>query len=115
MYKPELLLDIVTNLRNLATSLEAASAMMLMDADKEPAAPTAKEEPSAPAAKEVTKEEQPPAKITLEQVRNILADKSLAGFTEQIQGLLKKHGAGKLSQIDPANYAALLVDAEALK
>ena len=45
----------------------------------------------------------------------MLAQKSADGFTDQIRELLKKHGADKLSAVDPANYAALLVDAEGLK
>ncbi len=53
--------------------------------------------------------------VTLEQVRAVLAEKSHNGFTAEVRGLLEKHGASKLSQIDPVNYAALLVDAEALK
>ena len=119
MCKPELLLDIVTNLRSLATSLETASATMLLDAEKDTAAPITKEEPSTPESPAPeTSVPEPPAtepSITLEQVRAFLADKSLAGFTEQIQGLLKKHGAERLSLIDPEKYPALLADAEALK
>ena len=53
--------------------------------------------------------------LTLEAVRAVLADKSRAGFTAQIRSLLQKYGADKLSGIDPANYNALLTDAEGLK
>jgi len=52
--------------------------------------------------------------LTLETVRAVLADKSRAGFTAQIRSLLLKYGADKLSGIDPANYKALLSDAEGL-
>lgn len=52
--------------------------------------------------------------LTLEQVRAILADKSRLGFTAQIRALLQKYGAPKLSGIDPANYKALVADAEVL-
>ena len=51
---------------------------------------------------------------TLEDVRAVLADKSRAGFTEQVKELLKKHGADKLSAVDPTEYKALLADAEVL-
>ena len=57
--------------------------------------------------------EQP--KLSLEEVRAILAEKSRAGFTAQIQQLLEKYGASKLSKIDPAHYQALVNDAEGLK
>ena len=52
--------------------------------------------------------------ITLEVVRAVLANKSRAGFTAQIRSLLQKYGAEKLSGVDPANYKALLTDAEGL-
>lgn len=53
--------------------------------------------------------------LTLEEVRAVLADKSRAGFTAQIRSLLQKHGADRLSGIDPVNYKALLADTEGLK
>ena len=37
-----------------------------------------------------------------------------AGFTKEVKELLMKHGANKLSEIDPAEYEALLTDAEVL-
>ena len=52
--------------------------------------------------------------LTLEQVRAVLADKSRMGFTAEIRTLLQKYGAAKLSGIDPANYKALVADAEVL-
>ena len=62
------------------------------------------DEPAAPAEPQ----------LTLEQVRAVLADKSRNGHTAEIRSLLQKYGAAKLSGIDPANYKALLADAEAL-
>ena len=56
--------------------------------------------------------EEPP--LTLEAVRAVLANKSRAGYTAQIRSLLQKYGADKLSGVDPANYKALLADAEEL-
>ena len=41
---------------------------------------------------------------TLEQVRAVLADKSRRGFTAEIRDLLKKYGAGKLSEVDPGSH-----------
>ncbi len=57
-----------------------------------------------------SKEAQP----TLEAVRAVLREKSRAGFTKEIHALLEKYGAPKLSEIDSANYAALLKDVEGL-
>ena len=53
-------------------------------------------------------------KPSLETVRAVLADKSRAGHTAEIRALLEKYGGTKLSQIDPANYNALLKDAEVI-
>ncbi len=53
--------------------------------------------------------------IPLEKVRSVLADKSRLGHTTEVKALLQKHGAVKLSEVDPAEYAALLSEAEVLK
>ena len=53
-------------------------------------------------------------KPSLETVRAVLADKSRVGHTAEIRALLEKYGGTKLSQIDPANYNALLKDVEVL-
>ena len=52
--------------------------------------------------------------LTLEDVRAVLAEKSRNGHTAKIRELLEKHGAAKLSEIDPKKYAALLAEAEVL-
>ena len=52
--------------------------------------------------------------LTLEAVRAVLADKSRAGFTAQIRSLLQKHGAAKLSEIEPSHFADLLKEVEGL-
>ncbi len=51
---------------------------------------------------------------TLEEVRASLARKSVDGHTAQVQTLIRKHGADKLSQVDPAQYASLMSEVEAL-
>lgn len=52
--------------------------------------------------------------LTLEAVRAVLAEKSRAGHTVRVRELLEKHGAKKLSEIDPSEYPALLAEAEVL-
>jgi len=52
--------------------------------------------------------------ITLEDVRAVLAEKSVQGHTAQVQALIHKRGVEKLSQVDPAQYTSLLAEAEAL-
>ena len=57
----------------------------------------------------------PAEAIPLEKVRAVLADKSRLGHTAEVKALLQKHGAVKLSEVDPAEYAALLAEAEGLR
>lgn len=107
MSKIKLLLDVVSDLRSLADSIQAVAEILM---NKEAVEST---QPEAPASK---KEAKPESKaVTLEQVRAVLAEKSHAGFSVEVRAWLEKYGAKKLSEIDPANYAALLKDAEGLK
>lgn len=52
--------------------------------------------------------------LSLEKVRAVLAEKSRAGKTAAVKELLRKHGADKLSDIDPAEFPELLKEAEVL-
>ena len=52
--------------------------------------------------------------LTLEEVRAVLAEKSREGFTAQIREILVKHGAEKLSAVNPLEYVALLKEVEVL-
>lgn len=103
MSKTKMLLDVVSNLRSLADSVQAVADAMLQneqtaDAKSEKATP-------APAPKK---------QITMEEVRAVLAEKSHDGLTAEVRALLLKYGAPKLSGIDPNDYEALLKDAEVL-
>jgi hypothetical protein len=60
------------------------------------------------------KKEKPKPEIKLEDVRAVLAEKSRAGHTAEVRTLLQKYGAEKLSAVDPANYEALMKDAEVI-
>ena len=55
-----------------------------------------------------------PKPVTLAQVRAILAEKSRCGHTAQVRELLQKHGAAKLSAIDPTEFETLLNEAVAI-
>ena len=52
--------------------------------------------------------------ITLEEVRAVCAEKSRAGFTAEVKAIITKHGADKLSAVDPSKYAELLAEVEVL-
>jgi uncharacterized protein YydD (DUF2326 family) len=70
-------------------------------------------------AKEEVKQEEAPAKAeekkyTLEDVRKALAEKSGAGFTDQVRELLQKHGGNKLSAINEAEYASIMEEVQTI-
>ena len=65
----------------------------------------AKAEEPEPAAKE----------YTFTEVRTFLADKSRAGHTAEVKKILAAHGADKLSDLDKAEYAAVMAEAEVLE
>ena len=94
------LLEIAGSLRDQAKALELMADVL---EGKDKAEDTA-QEPAVPAEKPVT----------LEQVRAVLAEKSRAGLTEKVRELILKHGADRLSAVNPSEYATLLAEAEVL-
>lgn len=72
--------------------------------------------PKKKAAEEPKQEPQPKEEkpLTLEDVRAVCADKSRKGFTAEVKAILTKHGADKLSEVDPEEYKALLAEVEVL-
>jgi len=54
------------------------------------------------------------AVITLEQIRAILLEKSGDGKRQEVKELLFKYNAGKLSEVKPEDYPALLEEAKNL-
>lgn len=98
----------IEDLRNAAAAINEAADWLYQqfsgsdDSDKQ-------QIPKTAAYKEAPKPE-----LKLEDVRSVLAGKSRAGHTAEVRDLLQKYGATKLSAIDPANYEALMKDAEAI-
>lgn len=103
MSKVKLLLDVIEDIRSLGDSLQVlADAMAGGDAaeqTKSKAKPASKAEQKA---------------ITLEDVRKVLAEKSRAGFTNEIKAIIIAHGSDKLSDIAPAEYESVLKEAEVI-
>ena len=67
-----------------------------------------------PSVKSASVQKAAKKELKLEDVRAVLADKSRAGYTAEVRDLLKKYGADKLSKANPADYEALMKDAEVL-
>ena len=58
---------------------------------------------------------EPSKKISLEDVRAVLAKLSQHGKTAEVKELIIKYGATKLSDVDEGKYKDLLKDAEGIK
>lgn len=121
MSKIKLALDVVSDLRSLAGSIETmVQAMEGSEPAKEASEPekeTKKKSKVTAKAKvkeapiEAPKEKQP----TLEEVRAVMADKSRDGHREAVKAIITKYGANNLSSLDPKHYAAALKEAGELK
>ena len=109
MSKIKLLLDVVSDLRSLADSVQAVAETMLQNEEN---IVTASVNDSTP--KTETKPDAVQPTVTLEQVRMVLAEKSRNNLTAEVRELLGKYGAKKLSEVDSVKYADLLIDAEGL-
>lgn len=112
MSKVKLLLDVISDVRSLANSLQAvADAMMDTETTTMGATPVQEivNEEKQPSKKAVSKKE-----YTLEDVRGVLAEKSQNGLTAEVKALIEKYGGSKLSDISPENYAAIITDAGVL-
>lgn len=53
-------------------------------------------------------------KLTLEEVRAVLADKSMAGFRDEVKALITSFGVNRLSEVPADKYKELVGQAEAL-
>lgn len=60
------------------------------------------------------KDELEVAALTLEEVRRTLAELSQRGLTAEVKAIIKKHGADRLSDLAPVEYAAVLKEAESI-
>ena len=108
MSRIKLFLDVVSDLRSLADSLQAVADAVAQGGQEQPTQKPEKKTAAKQVEPPVEKPETKP--LTLEQVRAALAEKSRAGHTSEIKALLIKHGADKLSDIDPDVYKRQLSD-----
>lgn len=53
--------------------------------------------------------------ITLEEVRTILAELSRDGKTQEVKAILKRHGASRLSEVNPDEWEAILDEAAEIR
>jgi len=99
MSKIKLALEVVEDLRALASSIEILANAM---------------QSNEPTPTETVVEPPKAEPITIEKVRAVLAEKSQGGKQPEVKALITKFGATKLTDIDPGKYAELLAQAEVL-
>lgn len=107
----EILIGISDTLREMFSGEEETAEAQETPAEKQKGKTKAAK--TAP-TKEPEKPAEPEKQLTLADVRAVLAEKSRAGFTEEVKALIAKHGADRLSEVPETEYAALLADAEVL-
>ncbi len=127
MSKIKLALDVVSDLKSLAESIEtlvhameANEPNLENEVAKEPVKETKKRTKTKPTPEPVNdepEEEQAPEEkpITLEEVRAAMADKSRDGHREAVKAIITKYGANNLSSLDPKYYADALKKVGELK
>lgn len=93
------LIGISEDLKNLFSGSEESE-------ETEPKTKAAEEAPAKTPMKEKT--------LSLEDVREVMADKSRKGYTAEVKALLINRGVNKLSDVNPEDYAALLAEAEVI-
>ena len=105
----------------LVTISEELTEIFSAPDEKEPEKKKAPAKKKEAAAKSETSEQdetnpEPAAnEYTFTEVRTFLAEKSRAGHTAEIKKILAAHGADKLSDLDKAEYAAVMAEAEVLE
>ena len=110
----ELLLKLAEDYSTLAEDLKKLTAEK--QAGVEAPAESKKEE-KVDVPFEVEEKKEPPKpekKYTMADVRKKLSSLSSAGKTAEVRELLVKHGANRLSEIKPEDYAMLMEEAENL-
>lgn len=102
--------DVIKNVRALADSLQGFA-----DALTEIKGIETSKEPVAQISEKETKPKKEKAKTyTLEDVRRILGEKSVVGYRAEVQELVFRYNAKRLSEIDPKYYAEIIKEVEAI-
>ena len=104
------LISIYDELHNLIDSKEPD--------EEKPKTKTRKKRTKTEEAPETVLEEQPPEEppkpLTFEEIQTAFGMKSRDGYTAEVKALITKYGAKKLSEIDPADYPALMKELEVI-
>ena len=106
------MMEIIDGLAECGKTL-MSSGRALKEYFSEPAEEPVKKK--APAKKKQEPEPEAEITITKEDVRKVLSEVSQAGHRTEVIALLKKYGAGNITNLDAKDYAAVIAEAEELK
>ena len=106
------MMEIIDGLAECGKTL-MSSGRALKEYFSEPAEEPVKKK--APAKKKQEPEPEAEITITKEDVRKVLSEVSQAGHRAEVIALLKKYGAGNITNLDAKDYAAVIAEAEELK
>ena len=106
------MMEIIDGLAECGKTL-ISSGKALKEYFSEPAEEPVKKK--APAKKKQEPEPEVEITITKEDVRKVLSEVSQAGHRAEVIALLKKYGAGNITNLDAKDYAAVIAEAEELK
>jgi len=117
MSKTKLAVDVVNDLRNLASSIES-----LVDALNANLPEVSEGAPSKPKKTKGQKQvnlkqnnEPEQKQPTLEEVRAAMAEKNREGYRDAIKAILNKYGANKLTALDTKHYTEVLKEVGEIK
>ena len=110
------MIDVADSMESLVRCIRdcGENLMKTTGTGQENADPPKKVSKEKPPKEEVVSAVEPAKEWSLEEVRMVLADKSRAGHTEEVKALISKYGADRLSDIKPADFAALMEEAEVI-
>lgn len=110
------MMEIIDGLAECGKTL-ISSGRALKEYFSEPAEEPVKKKAPAKKKQEPEPEEEKPLEITItkENVRKVLSEVSQAGHRAEVIALLKKYGAGNITNLDAKDYAAVIAEAEELK
>ncbi|WP_270474390.1 hypothetical protein [Clostridium cochlearium] len=109
MNKTKIIQDIIVNIIGISNNLEALAQVLnesILSVSEE----------TKTVEKESSKDEVPkPKQLTLEEVREAMAQKNREGHREEVKAVLLKYGAKKLTSLDEKHYADVLKEVGEIK
>lgn len=114
MNKTKIIQDIIVNLKGITGSLETLTKVLnepVKSEEVEGKENVVKQSKGETNKEDIQEQKQP----TLEEVRAAMAEKNREGHREEVKAIIVKHGANKLTALDPKCYAEVLKEVGEIK